>query len=157
LIVGFAVKTDRVMVALAATMATAPPALAVSPDMVTRSSVRMLLVLVRIPPPLLAAPAFPFSMEIPATLSRAPAATSKMRKSAATAGSRRIVVPGPPTIARFRVITGRPSMDLEDLAATPPPIRSSRSQRKPAMRASAMRRRLSVFTNSLDCRPAIFP
>src|ERR1700754_4963768 len=56
----FAVKTDREMVALPATTATAPPALPVLPDMVTRSSTRTLLVLVRIRPPLLAAPLLPF-------------------------------------------------------------------------------------------------
>ena len=98
------------MAALPATMATAPPALALLPDMVTRSSTRMLLVLVRIPPPLEAAPLFPFRMKIPATLSRAPAATSKIRKTVATVGSRLIVVLGPPTIVTFLVITGSPSV-----------------------------------------------
>ncbi|GAB2814134.1 hypothetical protein GCM10027176_18380 [Actinoallomurus bryophytorum] len=66
--------------------------------------------MVRIPPPLAAAPLFPFRMVIPATLSRAPAATSKMRKIVATAGSRLIVVRDPPMTVTFRVITGSPSV-----------------------------------------------
>jgi hypothetical protein len=48
-------------------------------------------------------------MKIPATLGRAPAATSKMRNTVATVGSRLIVVFGPPTIVMFPVITGSPS------------------------------------------------